>query len=143
MLRISQLISGVTMKHKQPFFLIVKDRVLQVTANGVWTLTDATEYVDQLRNLVQPLINEPWAIILDARDWHVSPAEVFALLRDNTQWCFQHKLMYAVTLLPDDSMLQWQFIKATDIEKPQGFESHFVNNEPAAEVLLRAAGYLD
>lgn len=131
------------MKHCKPFSLELTDRVLRVTAFGVWTLVDAREYVRQMRLLVQPVINNDWACILDARLWKMSPAEVFSLLRDNTLWCYQRKLMYAVTLLPDDKMLQWQFIKTTEMEKPEGFVSRLAEDDLAAYALLRAAGYMN
>jgi hypothetical protein len=131
------------MKGKQPFLLTVTDRVLLVTALGVWTVTDTKDYVRQFRKLVKPLITAPWAIILDARYWQMSPAEVFDILLDNTAWCFQHQLMYAVTILPDDNLLRWQFFKATEMAKPDGFVSLFAENELAADAILRAAGYLN
>lgn len=130
------------MKHSKPFSLELTDRVLRVTAYGVWTLVDAREYVQQMRALVQPVIKGNWGCILDARLWQMSPAEVFSLLRDNTLWCYQRNLMYAVTLLPDDKMLQWQFIKTTGMEKPEGFVSRLAEDELAAYDLLRAAGYM-
>lgn len=130
------------MKRSKPFSLKLTNRVLHVTAYGLWTMADATEYVRQMRLLVKPLTNSKWACILDARLWQMSPADVFSLLRDNTLWCYQHQLMCAVTLLPDDKLLQWQFIKATDMEKPMGFASHLAEDEQAAYAIMQAAGYM-
>jgi len=131
------------MKHQEPFSLKIMDRVLLVTAYGVWTLADAKDYVEQLRLLVQPVITDDWAVILDIRQWKMSPAEVFTLLRDNTKWCFQHRLKAAVTILRDDNMLQWQFVKATEMEKPIGFFSSIAEDEVAAYRILQAAGYMN
>jgi len=130
------------MKHAKPFSLELTDRVLRVTAYGVWTLADAKEYVRQFRLLMAPVTTEDWAIILDARRWQLSPADVFELLKDNTLWCFQRKLKYVVTLLPEDNLLRWQFAKATEIDKPEGLSSRLAEDEQAAFAMVRAAGYM-
>lgn len=129
------------MKHKAAFKLELQQRVLILTANGVWTLTDAKDYVRQLRAMVQPIISKPWAIIMDTAAWQMSPADVFALLQDNTRWCFNNNLMQAVTILPDDQLLKWQFSKVTATEKPKGFISQTAGNIAAARKLVQAAGF--
>lgn len=129
------------MKHKAAFKLELRHRLLLVTACDVWTLADAKEYVRQLRALVLPIASQPWAIIMDTTAWQMSPAEVFALLQDNTRWCFENNLMQAVTILPDNQLLQWQFSKATAIEKPEGFISQTAADIAAARKLVQAAGF--
>lgn len=129
------------MKHKAAFKLELRHRLLLVTACGVWTLADAKDYVRQLRALVLPIASQPWAIIMDTTAWQMSPAEVFALLQDNTRWCFENNLMQAVTILPDNQLLQWQFSKATAIEKPEGFISQTAADIAAARKLVQAAGF--
>jgi hypothetical protein len=133
----------VPVKHKKPFSLELTDRVLVVTAHGVWTLADAKTYVRQFRLLMAPVIEHEWAIILDARRWQLCPADVFAVLKDNTLWCFQRKLTYVVTLLPEDNLLRWQFAKATEIDKPDALHSHLADDEQAAFAMVRAAGYMN
>lgn len=131
------------MKHKKPFALELTAKVLTVTAFGVWTLADTKDYVLKMRQLAKPLLDNDWAIILDVRLWQMSPAEVFALLSDNTLWCYQHNLKCAVTLLPDDKLLQWQFVKSTETTRPEDFVSHVATDDAAARAILGAAGYLD
>ena len=127
------------MKHKAAFHLQLEQRLLIVTAKGVWTLNDAKEYVRALRKLVQPITEQAWAIIMDTSAWQLSPADVFAILQDNTRWCFEHKLVMAVTILPEDQLLKWQFAKATSIEKPEGFISELAEDMATARQLVRAA----
>lgn len=129
------------MKHKAAFSLNLNQQVLLVTALGVWTIADAKDYVRQLRALVQPIVAQSWAIIMDTTCWKMCPADVFALLQDNTRWCFEHNLLMAVTILPDDQLLQWQFSKATAIAKPEGFISNTAADLVTARQMVRAAGY--
>ncbi|HSG51226.1 MAG TPA: hypothetical protein VLA40_03885 [Rheinheimera sp.] len=130
------------MKHKKPFTLDLTNRVLTVRAFGIWTYADAKEYVQKMRQLAQPLLSSDWALVLDVRSWQMSPEDVFALLRDNTMWCYQHNLKMAVVLLPNDKLLQWQFVKSTETTRPDDFISHIAADDTAAQSILRAAGYL-
>lgn len=131
------------MKHKAAFHLQLEQRLLVVTANGVWTLNDAKEYVTAFRKLVQPITNNAWAIIMDASAWQLSPADVFAVLQDNTRWCFEHQLVMAITILPEDQLLRWQFGKATAINKPEGFISEFTSDVATARQMVQAAKVIE
>ena len=131
------------MKHKVAFHLQLEQRLLVVTANGVWTLNDAKEYVQALRKLVQPITGRPWAIIMDTSAWQLSPADVFAVLQDNTRWCFENQLAMAVTILPEDTLLRWQFGKATAINKPDGFISEFAADVATARQMVQAAKVIE
>ena len=129
------------MKHKAAFSLHLNQQVLVVTALGVWTIADAKDYVRQFRTLVQPIVAQSWAIIMDTTQWKMCPADVFVLLQDNTRWCYENNLLMAVTILPDDQLLQWQFSKATAIVKPEGFISKTAADLVVARQMVRAEGY--
>lgn len=130
------------MKHKQAFKLKLENKVLVATGFGVWTARDAEEYVAQFRRIVAPIANKPWAIILDVSAWEMSPIEVFALIKDNTQWCYQHNLAMAVSILPRDELLKWQFGKSTEINKPANFISEFSKDVASAMDIIHAAKVL-
>jgi len=132
----------VEMKHKATFELELNERVLLVSAFGVWTLNDAKDYVRRFRTMVQPIVMQPWCIIMDATAWKMSPSEVFALLQHHTSWSFANNLRMAVTILPDDQLLQWQFSKATAIEKPENFISKTAQDMTTARQMARAEGFI-
>lgn len=46
-------------------------------------------------------------------------------------------------MLPENSMLIWQYAKTTDTAKPEGFVSNIAENEQTARLSLQAAGYLN
>jgi hypothetical protein len=130
------------MKSKKAFSLNLEHRVLWVRADGVWNERTAHDYVTEFRQLVQPIINEPWAVVLDIRHWQLCPAEVFTILTDNTRWCLEHNLRHVETIYADNAVVMWQFLKATDAVKPDNLVSRVATDEMAARQSLQAAGFL-
>ncbi|MCH8538010.1 MAG: hypothetical protein LAT66_09595 [Alkalimonas sp.] len=130
------------MSGKKRFQIVVEERVIWVKAMGTWTSLTVTDYVTELRAQVQRLIQNPWAIVLDAREWQACPADVFAQLQAKTDWCLQHQLKFGVVLLPEQPLLCWQFAKATEGERPEGYQKVVVADEAEARSVLKQAGFI-
>jgi len=118
------------------------DQVLWVQVFGVSTLLGTEEYVRDFRALVAPVVAEPWAVVMDIRQWQASPSQSLDVLRQNSVWAFAHNLHHVELLLPEDEMLTWQYLKATEVEKPAYLTRHIAENEESARLYLQAAGYL-
>lgn len=130
------------MKANTAFELTLQDNTLWVKADGVWTLSTAKAYVKAFRNTVQPVIGQPWALVLDIRSWQVSPAEVFSLLVDNTNWCYENNLQHVETICAENSLVMWQFAKATLAEKPAHLVSKLAADSASAKWALYQAGFI-
>lgn len=124
------------------FELVLEDQTLWVRAFGVWTIRDVEEYVKAFRKTVQPVIDKPWAVVLDVRQWQTSPAEIFVAAQDNSQWCVEHRLAHAVALVPSDSLIGWQFVKSTSVDVPAYLVRQRVDTDEEARNNLIAAGFL-
>ncbi|MFN6264468.1 MAG: hypothetical protein ACK4XG_16780 [Chromatiaceae bacterium] len=132
------------MKVANPAYeLYLEQQTLWVRAIGVWTSRDIKEYIEDFRDIVQPIINRPWALVLDVRDWQTSPKEIFAGVTDNSNWCVQHRLAHVIALLPADHVIGWQFLKATAIEMPETLVRQRTDTTDEARRNLVAAGFLD
>ncbi|WP_213995659.1 hypothetical protein [Arsukibacterium sp.] len=132
------------MKNKKAFSLNLEQRVLWVRADGIWNARTAKDYVQEFRQLVQPIMARPWAVVLDIRNWQLSPADVFSLLKDNTYWCFQHNLSHVQTIYADNAVVMWQFVKATEVSnRPVNLISQTADSEDTARSVAQAAGFLD
>lgn len=118
------------------------DQVLWVQVFGVSTLLGTEEYVRDFEALVAPVTAKPWAIVLDIRKWQASPAQSFELLKQNSVWAIANNLHHVELLLPADQMLTWQYLKATEVEKPDYLTRHTAEDEESARLYLQAAGYL-
>lgn len=122
--------------------LQLMDQVLWVQVFGVSSLLGTQEYVRDFRALVTSIVAEPWAVVLDIRQWQASPAQSLDLLKQNSVWAFAHNLHHVELLLPADEMLTWQYLKATEVEKPAYLTKHIAEDEESARLFLQAAGYL-
>lgn len=122
--------------------LKLMDQVLWVQVFGVSTLLGTEEYIRDFRALVAPATKKPWAVVLDIRQWQASPAQSFELLKQNSVWAIANNLHHVELLLPADQMLTWQYLKATEVEKPDYLTRHTAEDEESARLYLQAAGYL-
>ncbi|MBU0912054.1 MAG: hypothetical protein KKF22_05905 [Gammaproteobacteria bacterium] len=122
--------------------LQLMDQVLWVQVFGVSSLLGTEEYVRDFRALVTPIVAQPWAVVLDIRQWQASPAQSLDLLKQNSVWAFAHNLHHVELLLPADEMLTWQYLKATEVDKPAYLTKHIAEDEESARLFLQAAGYL-
>lgn len=118
------------------------DQVLWVQVFGVSTLLGTEEYVRDFRTLVAPATAKPWAVVLDIRQWQPSPAQALELLKQNSVWAIANNLHHVELLLPTDELLTWQYLKATEVQKPAYLTRHIAEDEASARQFLQAAGYL-
>lgn len=118
------------------------DQVLWVQVFGVSTLLGTEEYVRDFRALVAPATAKPWAVVLDIRQWQASPAQSLELLKQNSVWAIANNLHHVELLLPTDELLTWQYLKATEVQKPAYLTRHIAEDEASARQYLQAAGYL-
>jgi hypothetical protein len=127
---------------KHCYDLMLEDRTLWVRAIGVWTVRDIEEYIRDFRATVNSLINAPWALVLDARQWQTSPKDIFAGVTDNSNWCVRNNLAHVIALLPQDHVIGWQFLKATAVEMPESLVRQRASSDEEARQLLLAAGFI-
>lgn len=130
------------LNHNPAFELVLEDQTLWVRAFGVWTVRDVDEYVRAFRELVAPVIQQPWALVLDVRQWQTSPAEIFTAALDNSEWCIAHQLAHVIALVPDDHLVGWQFIKATSVDLPGHLVRQRAASDSEARQSLLAAGFI-
>lgn len=130
------------MKYKKPYQLALEQRTLILRAEGVSTLLSATDLARDYQQLVAPLLDNKWGLLLDLRQWQPSPQQVFAVLRQIVSWSFAHNLRQVDVIQPNDPVLLWQYLKSTDVERPEDVIRTIHDDETAARLSLQAAGYL-
>lgn len=130
------------MKQHKAYQLILEKRTVWVKATGIVTVRSANDYQHDLKQLVQPLLGAPWALVMDVRSWQPSPLPVIDIFKEVTLWCFANQLKFVVVQQPDDALLAWQYLKATDVTKPADLIRHVVTDDQQARLLLSEAGFL-
>jgi hypothetical protein len=130
------------MKQHKAYQLTLEKRTVWVKATGIVTVRSAGDYQRDLKQLVQPLLGSPWALVMDVRSWQPSPLAVIDILKEVSLWCFANQLKFVVVLQPDDALLAWQYLKATDVTKPADLIRHLVADDQQARQVLSAADFL-
>ncbi len=130
------------MKRQEAYQLRLESRTVWVKPKGVITVTSAKQYQHDLQQLVQPLIGRPWAMVMDLTNWQPSPLPVVDVLKQITLWCFANQLTHVALIQPDNPLLTWQYLKATDVDKPANFVRVQVSTEFEARQQLVNAGFL-
>lgn len=130
------------MKQTKAYQLAVQHRTLWVRANGVSTLLVAADYQRDFKIAAQPLLGNHWAVVVDMRLWQVSPQQVFELFKAVVSWSYANQLKHVEVIKPEDPLLLWQYLKATDVGQPDDVIRNFVDDEETARLHLQAAGYL-
>ena len=130
------------MKYKKPYQLAVEQRTLILRAQGVSTLLSAEDLARDYQKLVAPLLADKWGLLLDLRQWQPSPQPVFEVLRQIVSWSFEHNLRQVDVIQPNDPVLLWQYLKSTDVKRPEDVVRTIHDEENAARLSLQAAGYL-
>ncbi|NOY89387.1 MAG: hypothetical protein GXO93_08390 [FCB group bacterium] len=77
----------------------VKNHILFSKIYGLWKLETAEAYCDEFKKVVKPLLNEPWAKLIDLTNWKTSYPEVNNVIGDLNRWCRAHKMKWAVYII--------------------------------------------
>jgi len=130
------------MAAKGAFEITLEHKTLWVKASGVWTIKTAKDYVATFQQTITPIIDRPWAAVFDFAEWKMSPADVFTLLRENTEWAIKHNIHCVLAIDVEDKLLIWQFLKVTNVTRPDYLQTGFIASVAQARETLRAGGYI-
>jgi hypothetical protein len=131
------------MKHKKPYQLAVEQQTLVLTPVGVSTLLSTEEMSREFMALASATQKNSWALLLDLRQWQPSPQPVFEVLKQLVSWSFANRLQQVDMIQPNDTILLWQYLKATDVPRPEHVVKKIHDDEATARLSLQAAGYLN
>jgi len=70
---------------------------------GIWKLATAEEYHRDFMEEVQPLIEKPWAKLVDLTSWRTSYPEVIRKIGDHLKWCRLHNMQLSLNVLSNPS----------------------------------------
>lgn len=130
------------MKRQQAYQIHTEGQTIWVKPLGIVTTRSAQDYQHDLKQLAQPFIGRPWAMVMDLTYWQPSPLPVVDILKQVTAWCFANQLKQVALIQPQDPLLMWQYLKSTDVTKPTDLVRYQVCNAQEARQVLAKAGFL-
>ena len=81
------------------FDLDEEHRLLYGKIYGVWKKETALEYVEEMKETVQPLLKKPWSKIIDLSNWKTVYPEVIQVIGELNKWCREHNMEWTVYII--------------------------------------------
>jgi hypothetical protein len=63
---------------------------------GIWKKETAEEYHREFKEIVKPLLKEPWSKIINLANWKISYPEMIEVIGDHIRWCHENNAVYSV-----------------------------------------------
>ena len=82
------------MKEHGNFILQLKGKIIYVKVIGSWNDLTTRRYCYEYYIIAEPLINTPWAELVDLTEWELDTPESEQLLHELSQWADSHNLTY-------------------------------------------------
>ncbi|MBD3258875.1 hypothetical protein GF377_10610 [candidate division GN15 bacterium] len=80
-----------------------KSRVVYEKIYGIWRKETAEHYHEDFREAVSPLIDRPWAKLVDLSHWKTSFPDMVRVIARHLRWCRQNNMALSVNVIDNPS----------------------------------------
>lgn len=80
-----------------------KNAVIYVKIHGIWKPATAESYHEDFKEEVAPILDRPWAKLIDLTNWRTSYPGVIDVIGKHMDWCRKRNLAYALYVLNNPS----------------------------------------
>ena len=104
-----------------------KNAVIYAKVHGIWRPATAESYHEDFKEEVAPLLDRPWAKLIDLSNWRTSYPCVIEVIGKHMDWCRKHNLAVALYVLNNPStfrQLHEMFTAGGSKEFSQTFRTH-------------------
>ena len=116
------------------FKVDLPNAVIYEKIHGVWQAKTARSYHEDFVKEVEPLIDAPWAKLVDLTNWKTSYPEVIDIIGDHLAWCADNQLALSVNVLNNPSTLR-QLLKMFSSGATRDISHTFRTNVEAEQFL--------
>ncbi|MDH4158394.1 MAG: hypothetical protein OEW00_14080 [candidate division Zixibacteria bacterium] len=81
------------------FDLDEKHSVIYEKIYGIWRETTARNYHEDFVKEVTPIIDRPWAKLIDLSNWKTSSPEVIEIVGEHLAWCVEHNMVASINII--------------------------------------------
>jgi hypothetical protein len=121
------------------FTIEVRDKTLISTLCGAWNYETSLRYSEECKRLVDNLIGEPWASLVDLSEWELATPDVMKVNDELNTWASINNLKYEVVICSSSSQ---RALLEKYQESLNGVETKFVDNLEQACEWLKIIGVL-
>ncbi len=113
------------------FDLWVDNQVLLARISGAWNEEETRLYFKQIKEVTQPIIHRPWAMLLHLNSWQLGTPEAERVTKEIVYWIAQHGLARIAEIYSPSVMIQLEIDRLVQ-EAPDEIERrHFLEEEKA------------
>ena len=113
------------------FDLTVDNQVLIARISGAWNEEESWLYFERVKEIIQPIMKQPWALLLLMNGWELGTPETEQVTKEMVRWVSSHGL-YKVAEVYNPNMLIQLHIERIVKEGPDEIERrHFINEKEA------------
>jgi len=114
-------------------------RLIRSKIYGIWKRETAIEYHTEFKKVVEPLLKEKWAKIVNLSNWKTSYPEMIEVIGDHIRWCHDNNAVYSIFIV-DNPITTAQLRKMIEKSGYADFCPIFPTMAEG-EALLRQSGF--
>ncbi len=122
------------------FYLWVDNQVLQARISGAWNEEESWLYFEKVKELIQPIMARPWALLLFMNGWELGTPETEIATKEMVKWLSTHGLN-KVAEVYDPNLLIQLHIERLVKEGPDEIERRHFTHEKEAIAWLASKGF--
>ena len=85
------------------FNLDKKNRIIYAKVHGIWKGETARSYHEDFKVEVAPILNKPWAKLIDLSNWKTSFPDVVDVIGEHMEWSRRHNGVLSLYILNNPS----------------------------------------
>ena len=66
---------------------------------GIWRVATAQAYKEDFKEEVKPIIDRPWAKLIDLSNWKTAYPEVIDIVGQHLEWCRKHNMQWSINVI--------------------------------------------
>lgn len=80
-----------------------KNAIIYAKVHGIWKKQTAINYHEDFKEEVKPILDRPWAKLIDLSNWRTSYPEVIEVIGRHMDWSRQHNVALSIYVLNNPS----------------------------------------
>jgi len=115
------------------------NQLVYIKIYGVWREDTARSYHTDFKKAVTPIIDKPWARLIDLTNWRTASDDVIEIIGEHIEWCRENNCACAAYII-DNPITYGQLMRM--IEKGQAKETaKTFRTRQEAEKFLQEQGF--
>lgn len=116
------------------FDVDIENRIIYEKIYGVWRENTAKSYFEDFKKEVSPLLDLPWAKLIDLSNWKTSSPEVIEIIGEHLEWCRKHKMVVSINII-NNPVTYGQLMRMFSRGKTKEISQTFRNREDGLKAL--------